>query len=302
MTVHRVLALLAALAFLSSGCGDTEPRCVAPCGEAPDTGVDTTSDDVGTDADASHDVDEDSGNASAISFSVGATEETANIFHTVDVSGRGGSVIGNVDISGAVGTVEIHGRTVDAFSYRRIPWPSENRTLYQTLAVAPDDIYVLWFYCSDDDRLREIWFEGTDETALDYERSSGSCSGSQTSSQPDVSFPALDMELESTDGGFEVTGTNVSIGADGTGTTTFFDTTYETYVFDQVDCSVQCNTSDGWYELHALMWNAEDAELFFGIFYLSDDGATVQLSYTIGLPSLFEPGQQQFPDATWTQL
>jgi hypothetical protein len=50
------------------------------------------------------------------------------------------------------------------------------------------------------------------------------------------------------------------------------------------------------------MWNEDDAELFFGIFYLMDDGSTVRLSYTIGIPSLFEPGQQQYSDATWTQL
>ena len=308
MRHHRLTTILVAAALGSAslaGCGDPDPDCVGPCDGAPDAGSEDAVTDVVGDAssDVSSDVDADAAtDDESVSFSVSATDDTANTFHTVDVSGSGGTVIGDVDIRGAVGTVQIHGRTVDAFSYRRIPWPTENRTLYQTRAGAPDDIYVPWFYCSDSGDLREIWYEGTDDTELDYERGSGSCSGSDTPAEPAVSFPALDMELESTDGGFEVSGTDVSIGADGTGTATFFDTTYEVYVFDQVDCSVRCNSSDGWYELHALMWNADEQELYFGIFYLLDDGSTVRLSYTIGIPSLFEPGQQQYTDATWTQL
>lgn len=304
----HILAIAAALAALTalSACGDTQPDCVAPCTEIADAYGDDASD--ATDANTSDTATADAGldsedtNDQTPTFSVPATEETANTFHTVDVQGSGANVIGDVAISDTVGTVEIHGRTVESFSYRRIPWPSENRTLYQTLAVAPDDIYVLWFYCSDAGDLREIWYEGTDGTKLEYENGSGSCSGDETSVQPTVRFPAVEMQLEELADGFEVEGMNVSVGSDGRGTVTFFDTTYETYVFDQVDCSVQCNSNEGWYELHSLMWSEDDGELYFGIFYLLDGGATVRLSYTIGIPSVFEPGQQQFPDATWTQL
>lgn len=270
----------------------------APDGDLPDAGSAPDSDGL-ADADDSSDAD---AATRPRRFSVAPTDKTTSTFHTVDIEGSAGAVIGGVSIVDSVGTVEVHGRRLDAFAYRQIPWPSENRTLYQTLVVAPDALYVVWFYCSSSDELREIWFEGTDGTRLDYERASGRCVGAQQSDRASVSFPALDMELDEVVGGFRVDGTGVSIGADGTGRTTFFEKTYETFVFDQVDCTVQCNTTDGWYELHALMWHAEDAELYFGIFYLLDDGATVRLSYAIGLPSLFEPGQQQYPDATWTKM
>src|SRR5688572_24600239 len=59
----------------------------------------------------------------------------------------GSERIGAVELSFNTGTVEVAGRTLDAVAYVHPP-PFPGWELFQVLAVAPDALYLLWFYCN----------------------------------------------------------------------------------------------------------------------------------------------------------
>jgi hypothetical protein len=70
--------------------------------------------------------------------------------------------------------------------------------------------------------------------------------------------------------------------------------------FTTVDCS-DCG-GEGWYELHALFWDAPRQRTCFGIFYLMNRHPDlVGLEYARCLPDLGDPLQgAAWFDATWT--
>ena len=225
----------------------------------------------------------------------------------VSLTGRGSGNVGEIAVADATGTVEIRSRETAAVVYREIPWRAhDERTLYQTLAVAPDALYALWFLCDDAGSIREVWLTGTDNTRMHEEAASGTCELGAEDHTVAASLPAVELTAPATVSGYEIDGERISIGADGRGTVTFGDspypafdrTRYDVYAFDDVDCTHTCG-GEGWYELHSLFWNADRAVLAFGVVYITEGSTSVDVSHLLALPGLLEPGQQHF-EATWS--
>lgn len=234
-----------------------------------------------------------------------ASDGTVAFAPDVDVAGSGGRVVGDVDLSGAVGTVEVHGDELDAVVYRRIPWQSQtDRTLYATLAVSTTAIYPLWLYC-DGTRLREIWVEGTDGTPLREETASGTYSD-DGDVDARASFPALSFAVPDPVPDYRIEGDGLAVGTGddyvtfpSTALDAFADARFDVVAFESVDCTSRCGGS-GWHELHAAIYHRERRRLAFGVFYLYPDDAPVSLSYVLALPTLATPGQQRY-DADWNR-
>jgi hypothetical protein len=280
---------------------DTRPDTRPDAGPdaPPDVANDTSADaaeDVASDTDAQLAEDAD---AAPQRIRVPAVDTTKSLAARVLVDGQGSTHVGGVDIADSVGSVTIDGRDVDALVYKKIPWEGFDRTLYQTLAVSSDALHVLWFYCDDADQLREIWLESTDGLALDWEQATGSCSSLDQAHSAQVSFPAVDWPLPQTVDDYEVSGQGLDIGPQTTNTATLGGTDHRVFVFEDVDCSTECGV-DGWYELHALLWDRDAPRVYFGIFYLYPDSNTVQLEWLIALPGLTEPGSMSFA-ASWSR-
>src|SRR5438046_803154 len=97
-------------------------------------------------------------------IAVGATDGTVSLANAdFSLDGAGSTVIGSVSLSHGSGTVELGGRPVRAAVYQRQEFPLSDLRLYQALAVEPDRLWVLWFYCSStDSSLTAIFYESTD--------------------------------------------------------------------------------------------------------------------------------------------
>src|SRR5262249_19037840 len=85
--------------------------------------------------------------AATVPLAVGATNGELTLGLDVSVRASAGNFVESVDISGAVGRVQIAGAFLPAVVYERVPWPAIGANLYQALAVSDDQWWVLWFYC-----------------------------------------------------------------------------------------------------------------------------------------------------------
>ncbi len=228
-----------------------------------------------------------------------AVYETKTLAARVAIDGQGSDHVGTIDIQNSTGSVVIAEESLDVLVYQKIPWEEFERTLYQTIAMSPEVLYVMWFYCDDSDDLREVWLEGIDGYELTWEQGTGSCSGLDETHSVDVEFPAVDWPVPETLSHFEVTGADLEIGPDTGNRVLLGGRNYHVVVFDEVDCTTICG-GDGWYELHALLWDPATPRVYFGIFYLYDDNPHIQLAWVIGLPDLDEPGPLYF-EADWSR-
>src|SRR5262245_24487672 len=92
------------------------------------------------------------------------------------IDGNGFARVGAFNIAHGSGTIELEGQTVPAAVYFRQAFPVQNLRLYQTMAVEPGRMWVLWFYCSTvDNSLQGIYFENTDGTPVTFEMAFGTC-------------------------------------------------------------------------------------------------------------------------------
>jgi hypothetical protein len=214
---------------------------------------------------------------------------------TVTLSGSGTSDIGEVAITNGVGTVRIGGQDVPALVYERQPFGAD--TLYQTLAVSADRIHVLWFYCQAGG-MTNAFYEGTDGTEVTNETASGTCADTLASASQPVSFPAVDMPTPPLVTGYTVTGPDLSIPSGAPGWVNM-GSTWTVLVFEDVDCT-SCE-AQGWYELHALLWDPGAPALLYGVFYLFSPGTPVGLDYLSPiLPTLGTPYENANDNAGFT--
>jgi hypothetical protein len=245
----------------------------------------------GADAAASLDGPTDAGSPRIV---IPATTGSA-LAEAVNLAGSATSVIGNVAITNGVGTVQISGQTVSALVYERQPFGAY--TLYQTLAVSPDRIHVLWFYCLTN-TLAFVYYEGTGGTAVLEQMATGTCADTNTMESQPVSFPAVDMPIPALVTGYTVTGASIEIPSGAPGWVNR-GKTWTVLVFATVDCSMTCGPP-GWWELHALLWDPAAPALAYGIFYLEVPGGPVVLDYLSPvLPTLGSSSSPNFI-ATYT--
>jgi hypothetical protein len=213
---------------------------------------------------------------------IGATDAMLDVPFTVSAAGAGTKAIGQIALTNGVGTVEIDGQEVQAAVYEQQPFGMY--TLYQTLAVSPGRIDVLWLYCNAG-VLDFVYHEGTDGTGVIDEPATGTCTASSTASVEQVTFPAVDMAYPPLLTGYTVTGAEVSIPSGMPGSVTVGGTMLTVLAFNAVDCSTGCGTP-GWYEIHSLIWDPKVAKVTFAIFYLFPSGMPVEVEYALTLPDL----------------
>ncbi len=235
-------------------------------------------------------------------LSVAPTDQTLPIAFTISIAGEGTSRIGDVALDANVGAVTVGGVSYQALAYEHQAWPEFGYELFQALAVGPDRLFSLWFYCKGD-ALDWVYFEGTDGTTMTDEpaQKGGSCAFSATPSSPHVKLPASSFAAPAPITGFEVKGAQLELPSGQKGTLSLGPVSHEVYVFDSVDCSTDCG-SPGWWELHALLWDPKAARLCFTIFYLPVGQSQVWARYSIALPDLTDPIGDLTLTATWTKL
>ena len=286
--------LWAALA-LAIGCGG-EDR--APAGADAGVGpADAGVPDGGGGEDAG---DEDAGGVEP-RIRVGATDGTIELSVAVDIEAEG-FVLESASLDDGVGTVRIDGMDADAFVYERIDWPAIGQTLYQTLAVSPDALRVLWFYCADGN-ITGLWLEGTDGLTLTNDGALGTCTETASTGGMSVRAPAIDMPIPELLDEWQVSGPTLSIEPGEPGWVDFGAGRLTVLPFDQVDCSAgSCTPGESWFELHTLLWDEAGGRVCFAIFYLYEDRDSVLAAYSITLPDLSDPAGTTELEATWTRM
>jgi hypothetical protein len=226
-----------------------------------------------------------------------ATHASLDRAFGVEIAGKGAKFVGAIHVSGSTATVEVAGETLPAVVYERQPFGQW--TLFQTLAVAPNRLYVLWFYCSGG-KLTDVYYEGTDGTKIALESAKGTCMDTLEPTTVDVELPAIAMDLPPLVAGFTLAGPQVALAGAAPGTVTLGMTEYTTLVFDEVDCTTGCGTP-GWRELHTLLWDKAMQRLCFAIFYLLDPPQPLLLEYSLTLPDLTDPaGDVTLTGSSWT--
>ena len=220
----------------------------------------------------------------------------------LDVTGAGSDRVGPVSFVNSVGQMAM-GSSLSAFSYEVTQWPEYGYTLYHVLAPEPDDLNVFYLYCgyASQDSFDYVWHESF-SLPMDWETASGSCTMDARTVQAQVALPSLAArpspgELVT---GFSVVGAQVSIG-EGGGTIVLDGALRNAYPFEAVDCRDCASVpSDGWWELHMVLENAQGGDPCFGIVYLMlDEPGAAYFSYGFCLSSLQWMRDAAFT-ATWS--
>jgi hypothetical protein len=215
----------------------------------------------------------------------------------LDAVAEGTSRVGHIELQDGVGSVEIDGDTLDAFSFEHPPEFS-GYMLYHVVAARRDEVFMLWLYCQGTS-LTYVYSEGTDGSPMLGEGASGTCVATHTASTITASLPALALPPVALQTGYTLTGDMLSYGGTSPGEIVFDGITYSLLPFEDVDCYTVCG-SPGWYELHSLLWSSTLERLGFGVLYLFD-GQPVGMGYVLFLPDGERPGGYYTFDSTWTR-
>jgi len=231
---------------------------------------------------------------------VPATDGPLDLDFNVAITGEGQNRVGSVSILNSRGAVEIRGTSFDVVTYEMQPWDSFGLTLFQTLAVNQEEWYVIWFYC-EDNVLTGIYSEGVHGDAIAYEAATGTCSFGSTPTRVQVQLPATSMLGPRPERGFSFSGgTELSLAEGGYGLVQLGSQQLTIMPFERVDCLATCG-DPGWWELHAILYDAANQRACFGIFYMFPDRPNdVVLTYSLTLPDLTDPVGYRTFTANWS--
>jgi hypothetical protein len=211
------------------------------------------------------------------------------------IDGDGAGRVRHIAVADGAGTIDLDGRAVAVAAYLAIDDPPF--TLYQALAVEPDRLWVMWFYCLDG-ALSTVYVENTAGVRGQFTDASGTCSVSAGPSTVNVAFPALSIASLALEPQYRIDGALVRLSGANPGTLFLDRGRRDLLVFDTVDCSA-C-ASPGWMELHSLVFSEEDGELYFCILYLEQAlPREVAVQYIVRLRDMDMP-EGFFAPASWT--
>jgi hypothetical protein len=230
---------------------------------------------------------------------VPATSGNLPLPFTASIAGSGSGRVGSVVLENNVGTVEIDQRVLNGVVYEQQSFASSvGEFLYQTLIIAPEQWFVVWFYCANG-VLTDAYLEGTEGTAGAFQNVSGTCSTSFAETTPEVWFSATTMPIPPLLKGYKIKGPDISLHSGRPGTVNLGMGLLTVLPFQAVDCS-QCGVP-GWHEVHALLWDRARNRACFVIFYLViGQGKTVQAAYSLTLPDLSDPASDTQLTARWS--
>ena len=242
------------------------------------------------------------GSATKLTISAGATDAELSLPFSVDVDATGTSRVGAVKLDASAGDVVVDGIRTSAAVVGRTDFFDEE--VYEVLAVSADRWDVLWIYCRQG-AVRGAYVESTATPgAVAAEPMiGGTCAEHPDAASVHARFPAFGIAPPALPSSSRLTlaGSGLSYDGHGPGKITAFGRTLELYPFGLVDCTKGCGDR-GWYEVHALMWDAAGSTASFGVLYLDEDAdRSIDLAYTISLPRLYRDADEiYFPHATWS--
>lgn len=276
---------LPSLLVLLLACGDDSAAPTA------DAGTDAGTPDAGT-------PDVGAPDAGPTTLRVGPTDAELTRDFSVTIRATAANRFGEATVDDAFGSVTYRGERHDVVVYERQEWPEAGYTLYQGLMPRDEGWVVLWFYCQEE-RLTGIYSESTDGDVLFYEAAVGSCEGTDTPSTTRVTLEGATLPPPVLFEGTRITGATVEVGGAEPGWVELGGRRFGVHPFEHVDCT-DC-AMGGWRELHAMLADPGGEEICFAIFYLYlDDPDRVDLTYSLSLPSLFDPVGRTRMTATWT--
>lgn len=214
----------------------------------------------------------------------------------VAISGSSSLLVGAFDLVDGVGTIEIEGETQPVFVYERQPWPEQNYTLYQALAISDDGWTVLWFYCGETG-LDAIYLESTDGIPLQTLTAEGTCDVQLSGVEVELDLPGTEFAVLYNGEPFTIDGPEIAAVGGELGSVAIDGVDYVLAPFETVDCSSDCG-APGWYEVHTLLWDPVALRVGFAIVYFEVDG-TVRMTYGITLPDLVDLVGDSFFEASW---
>jgi hypothetical protein len=198
--------------------------------------------------------------------------------------GKGAKDLGTIAIDHGVGTIQFQGADAQA-----------NR-LIVTFITCTDGKLGYVFYETTDGLSSVTPMEPGGELAA-----TGTCDIVENAATEAVSLPAVDLAPPPLVAGFQITGNDLSFDGTKAGKANVQGEAFAVYPFNTVDCT-DCATP-GWYELHAVLFDAATKNTCLGIFYLSAGTTSkVELAYDVCLPSVTAPlpDDQLFFDSSWT--
>jgi hypothetical protein len=235
-------------------------------------------------------------------ISAGATDGELSLPFSVDVEATGTSRLGTVKLDASAGDVVVDGVRASAAVVGRADFFDEE--VYQVLAVSPDRWDVLWIYCSQG-AVRGAYVESTATPGpvAAEPMTGGTCAEHPDAATVHARFPAFGLSAPAfpASSRLALAGSGLSYDGQGSGKIVVDGRTLELYPFGLVDCTKGCGDR-GWYEVHALMWDAGESTASFGVLYLDEDAdRSIDLAYTISLPRLYRDADEiSFPHATWS--
>lgn len=213
-----------------------------------------------------------------------AVEETEGelaLPFSLDASAKGDIRVNSVEILDAAGTLELERVGHAAIAYQDHDWAAEGYHLYDLLSIAEDgsNLAVTYLYCQGTDI--PYAFTESFQHAMNWETAQGTCTGTPTPSTVDVSLPTLTATPTPRE-----TGITFTSGELAEGVVTLDGVTRDIVTFNKVDCT-EC-AGGPWYELHSILTGPDD-QCFTILYLYPDDRATVDVEYTLCLPSLARP-------------
>jgi hypothetical protein len=215
-----------------------------------------------------------------------ATNGVLSLPFAITMSATTSGKVTRIELTENTGTITLDGTEMAALVYAETPAPQFGIDQFNVLAVAGARWAVLFVYCTGD-VLSAIWSEDTGGEALSVDQVTGVCKIASRTHDVTVMFPECRMPPPRVVSGFQIHGTDVDFDGTGAGTIRVDGTDWALLPFQSVDCSTECGTTDGWWELHSLMWDARSGRAAFVILYLfARNRQEVMLIYRIDVPDI----------------
>jgi hypothetical protein len=235
------------------------------------------------------------GFAAAPTLQTQRSTETLRHSVLIDASAAGTKTIGKLALHQGVGSVQLRGKALTLLLYQQSPpWPGTGQIDYQGIAVNKSEWYIFFVRCGAG-KVTWIYYEDANGVGGLQDEEAGAdanqCLASSElagSADPSVKIPKISIRAPAPTSEWSISGPTLSYTAGVGGNFTASNGMgYRVYPFKTVDCSA-CE-SPGWYEIHSLFYNASEEQLCFGIIYLHPNNGKINIAYSLCLPDLKSP-------------
>ncbi len=215
---------------------------------------------------------------------------------SIDAAG-GASPIGAIALQEGTGTVTTSGSPLSTAAYAAAPGFVDGESIVISVALDASRVHVYFYYCDAGASLPVLYYENSMDGPLTRIGSTGTCAVGPETTTESVALPASTIVVPTLARAISVSGSDVSYDGSGPGRIRVGSRVLTLYPFQAVNCT-RCG-SPGWYELHALLWDADAHALTFAILYFTEGEDGMQLEYPLTLPGLDGSVKPQRFAARW---